>query len=342
MRSCIGHSPRTHQSRATLKDKQQPVTGLRQLAPRYWLTWLGIGLMRLVIKLPYRIQTNLGRTVGRLFRWLSPYRRIIVETNLRLCFPELTDTQHRQLRDRCYQSLGTTLVETAAGLWAPNHFFTSLGTIEGLEHLETARREGKGVLLLSGHFCSVDFAGRILLQHYPACFTYQELRNRLSDRITKKARENYCKILIHRHDTRGFIRALKAGEVVWYAPDQDPGRKNSVFAPFFGIQTNTLTATTKLARLTGAAVMPFLIRRLPDARGYALTIQPPLEDFPGDSETADAARFNALLEEQIRTNPEQYLWIHRRFKTRPEGEARLYPPKPRRARRLERFQRGGK
>jgi KDO2-lipid IV(A) lauroyltransferase len=230
-----------------LKDKQQPVTGLRQLAPRYWLTWLGIGLMRLVIKLPYRIQTNLGRTVGRLFRWLSPYRRIIVETNLRLCFPELTDTQHRQLRDRCYQSLGTTLVETAAGLWAPNHFFTSLGTIEGLEHLETARREGKGVLLLSGHFCSVDFAGRILLQHYPACFTYQELRNRLSDRITKKARENYCKILIHRHDTRGFIRALKAGEVVWYAPDQDPGRKNSVFAPFFGIQTNTLTATTKLA-----------------------------------------------------------------------------------------------
>ena len=325
-----------------LKDTQQPVTGLRLIAPRYWATWLGIGLLRLTIKLPYRTQIAIGRILGRLFRLLSPYRRTIVETNLRLCFPDLNTVQQRQLRDRCYQSLGMSMVETATGLWAANGFFNRRGMIEDLEHLETARREGRGVLLLSGHFCSLDFAGRILMQHYPACFTYQELRNQLSDHVTRKAREQNCKILIHRHDTRGFIRALKAGEVVWYAPDQDPGRKNSVFAPFFGIQTNTLTATTKLARLTGAAVMPFLIRRLPDAKGYALTIQPPLEDFPGDSETADAARFNALLEEQIRTNPEQYLWIHRRFKTRPEGEPKLYPPKPRRARRLERLRQDGK
>jgi KDO2-lipid IV(A) lauroyltransferase len=325
-----------------LKDKHTPDTGPSLIAPRYWPTWLGIGLMRLVTRLPYRLQLILGRILGKLFKLLSPYRRTIVAANLGLCFPELDNRERKQLLGRFYSSLGMSIIETAAGLWASDRFFNRLGTIEGLEHLQSAHRDGKGVLLLSGHFCSLDFAGRILMNHYPACFTYQELRNRLSDHVIKQAREKNCKRLIHRHDTRGFIKALKSGEVVWYAPDQDPGLKNSVFAPFFGIQTNTLTATTKLVKLTGAAVMPFLIRRLPGTRGYALTIQPALEDFPGDSETDDAARFNALIEAQIRANPEHYLWIHRRFKTRPEGEAKLYPPKPRRARRLKRLRRAGK
>lgn len=325
-----------------MKDKHKPVTGLHLYTPRYWPTWLGIGLIRLVIKLPYRQQLLLGRILGDLFKFLGPYRRIIVATNLGLCFPELDTRERKQLLGQFYESLGMSIIETAAGLWGPDSFFNNLGTIDGLEHLETAHKQGKGVLLLSGHFCSVDFAGRILLSHYPACYTYQELRNKLSDWIVKRTREKYVKKLIHRYDLRGYIRALKAGEVVWYAPDQDPGRKNSVFAPFFGIETNTLTATTKLARLTGAAVMPFLVRRLPDARGYALTIQPALENFPGASETEDAARFNALIETQIRANPEHYLWIHRRFKTRPEGEAKLYPPKPRRARRRERLRQARK
>ena len=320
-----------------MKDQQQPDTGLRLSAPRYWPTWLGIGAMRLVSRLPYRLQLALGRILGRLLGWLSPYRRTIVATNLELCFPELDARARKQLVGQFYVSLGMSIMETAAGLWAPNRFFNRLGTITGLEHLETARAQGKGVLLLSGHFCSLDFAGRILMNHYPACFTYQELRNRLSDHVIKKAREKNCKILIHRHDTRGFIRALKSGEVVWYAPDQDPGRKNSVFAPLFGIPANTLTATTKLAKLTGAAVMPFIIQRVPDAQGYMLAIEPALEHFPGADEVEDAARFNALLESQMRANPEQYLWNHRRFKSRPEGSASVYPPKPRRARRRKRL-----
>ncbi len=137
------------------------------------------------------------------------------------------------------------------------------------------------MLLLSGHFCSLDFAGRILMNHHPACFTYQELRNRLLDQLTRKARTRNCKQLIHRHDIRGFIKALRAGEVVWYAPDQDQGRKNSVFAPLFGIPANTLNATTKLARLTGAAVMPFVIQRLPDAQGYAAENRTGPGEFPG-------------------------------------------------------------
>lgn len=293
--------------------------------------------MRLLIKLPYRSQLWIGRNLGRLFRLISPYRRQVVATNLKLAFPELDTHERHQLLKQFYASLGMTLVETAAGLWAPSQFFEPLGKVSGLEHIHKATQDGRGILLLSGHFCSLDFAGRILMNHHPACFTYQELRNKLIDKLAREARQNNCKILIHRHDTRSFIKALNAGEVVWYAPDQDQGRKNSVFAPFFGIQTNTLTATTKLAKLTGASVLPFVIQRLPDAKGYALKIGPPLDT--GESEVDDATRFNALIESQVRANPEHYLWIHRRFKTRPKGEKKLYPKKPRRARRLERSRR---
>ena len=286
--------------------------------------------------LPYRLQIAVGRSLGRLFMLFNPYRRLIAKTNLALCFPELDDGERQQLCKRFFKSLGISLVEEAASIWAPDRFFDRRGQIQGLEHLEAAQQQGRGVLLLSGHFCSVDFAGRVLVRHYPVCCTYQELRNPLSNHILTKAREKFAGCIIHRHDIRGFIKALKAGKVVWYAPDQSLARKDSVFAPFFGIQANTLTATTKLAKITGAAVLPFEVKRLPDARGYALTIQPPLENFPGENETADATRFNALLETQVRENPEQYLWTHRRFKHRPEGEPKLYPQKPRRVRRAKR------
>lgn len=295
-----------------------------------------MSLVWLLHLLPYRLQLALGPLLGRLFMLFNPYRRLIVNTNLALCFPELDDRERQQLCKRIFKSLGFSMVEEANSIWASGHFFDKRGRVQGLEHIRAAQQQGKGVLLLSGHFCSVDFAGRVLIKHQPACFTYQELRNPLSNHILTKARDKYTHCIIHRHDIRGFIKALKDGKVVWYAPDQSQARKNSVFAPFFGIQANTLTATTKLAKITGAAVLPFEIKRLPGARGYALTIQPALENFPGESETADASRFNALLEAQVRENPEQYLWIHRRFKKRPEGEAKLYPQKPRRVRRMER------
>jgi len=312
---------------STAKKKHTSGRVHQLLAPRYWPTWLAFALVRFVIKLPYRMQLAIGRRLGKVYKLFAPYRRTIVRTNLDLCFPELSTRERRQLEDRFYESLGMTFIETAAGLWSPDRFFEHLGTIKGLEHLENSLRQGKGVLLLSGHFCSLDFAGRILMQHHASCFTYRELRNKLSDRIIKKAREKRCKQLIHRYDVRGFTTALKSGEVVWYAPDQSQGRRKGVFAPFFGIPASTLKATSRIARMTGAAVLPFIIQRLPDAQGYALTIQPALENFPGESDVEDATRFNALLESQVRDNPEQYLWIHRRFKCRPGGEAKLYPQK---------------
>ncbi|MDH3985142.1 MAG: LpxL/LpxP family Kdo(2)-lipid IV(A) lauroyl/palmitoleoyl acyltransferase, partial [Gammaproteobacteria bacterium] len=305
-------------------------------SPRYWPTWLGIGFMWLIVKLPMRLQLVAGRMLGRLFKLLSSYRHTIARTNIGLCFPELDVRQQQQLVNRFYESLGMSLVETAFAFWADDRDFNRFGTLEGLEHIETARKQGNGVLLLSGHFCSLDFAGRILVKHHPVCFTYQKLRNRLIDSAIKRKRAQGSEILINRYDTRGFIKALKAGHVVWYAPDQDQARKNSVFAPFFGIPANTLTSTTKLVKLTSAVVLPFHIRRLPDSKGYALKISPPLENFPGASEVEDATRFNAILEAQVREHPEQYLWLHRRFKTRPVKGDKLYPQKPRRIRRKQR------
>lgn len=305
-------------------------------APRYWPEWLAVGIARLAARLPYRLQTGVGRGLGRLFQRLNPYRRLVVDINLALCFPELGPREREDLKKHIFESLGISILETLAGLWAANKFFSSAGQIDGLEHLEAAQRQGKGVILLSGHFCSLDFAGRILMQHHPACFTYHELRNPVFDRVVARQRKRNCTALIHRHDTRGFVRALRSGKAVWYAPDQDQGVNNTVFATFFGLQASTLTATARLARLTNAAVLPFIIRRLPDSGGYALTIQPALEDFPGEDDLAYATRFNAMIESQIRANPDQYLWTHRRFKTRPGGESKLYPPKPSRLKRQRR------
>jgi KDO2-lipid IV(A) lauroyltransferase len=319
-----------------LKDSNKVAPPYNPLAPRYWPTWLGLGFMGLVVKLPFSVQQAVGRKLGILFRMFSGYRRTIVETNISLCFPELNTQQQQQLVKRAYDSLGMSLVETAYAYWASDEDFDAYGTLEGMEHIEAAHRQGKGILLLSGHFCSLDFAGRVLARYLPVCFTYQKLRNKLIDTAIKKRRSETSEILINRFDTRGFIKALKAGHVVWYAPDQDQSRKNSVFAPFFGIPANTLTATTKLVKLTGAVVLPFHVRRLPDSQGYALTIAPPLENVPGASEIEDATRFNAIIETQIREHPEQYLWMHRRFKTRPEEGEKLYPPKPRRVRKKQR------
>ena len=322
-----------------LSKKAQPAPVSQLLAPKHWPTWLGIGLLQLVVRMPYRVQLVIGRATGWLFRRINPYRRNVVRTNLTLCFPELGADERLQLEKACYSSLGCSLIETATGLWGAPRLFEKYGFISGLEHLESAAKKGKGVILFSGHFCSVDFAGRVLLQHYPVSYTYQEVRNPVFNRLIPRLRGKYIDNIIHRHNTRGFIKALRAGEVIWYAPDQDQSRKNSVFAPFFGIPTNTLTATTKLVKLTGAAVLPLTVERLPDARGYSLSIQPALENFPGDNEEADATRTNALIESQAREHPEQYLWLHRRFKTRPRGEPKLYPQKPRRVRRAKRKQR---
>ncbi|GMR08967.1 MAG: lipid A biosynthesis lauroyl acyltransferase [Gammaproteobacteria bacterium] len=281
-------------------------------------------MLRLTVLLPYRWQMRLGRLLGRLLMPLLKYRRHIADTNLRLCFPELNDTQRRQLLKRNFESLGMSLIETAISWWITEKRLEPLLQIEGLENLQQALQQGNGVLLLAPHLGAPDLMGRLLRMHHPLYAMYRKQKNPLFDIIMKRRREFLYDVTVDRKDTRGMLKALKKNMPVWYAADQDYGRKHSVFVPFFGIPTATIAATSRFAESSGARVVPFYLHRLADDAGYRLEVHPALENYPSGDLEQDAARINALFEEQIRRSPEQYLWIHRRFKTRPEGMQKVY------------------
>jgi KDO2-lipid IV(A) lauroyltransferase len=267
---------------------------------------------------------RLGALLGAFTYHFSPKRRYIAATNIALCFPKLSAAQQRRLVHKTFRSAGIALIETSLAWWGKNEMLAHRIQIEGLEHLQRATAQNKGVLLLGAHFTSLEISGRLLALHHPCTAMYRRHENPLFEAVIKHSRETHLNHLISRKDLRGMIRALRAGNVVWYAPDQDFGRHNSVFAPFFGIPASTLVTTSKLARLSGAPVVPFFSQRLDDDSGYRLILQPALEDFPSDDDVTDATRINAIIEAQIHKAPDQYLWLHRRFKTRPLGEPGLY------------------
>lgn len=294
------------------------------LAPRYWPLWLGFGLLRLAIQLPYRWQLALGALLGDLMRLTIPRRRHITETNIRLCFPQLDTAEQRELVKQSFRSSGISLFEIGLCWWGSENKLGPLCHIDGLEHLEAARRQGKGVILFSAHFTCLEIGGRLLARHTPFYVMYKYHRNPLFEAVMKDGRERRFLGAIERSDVRSLIKTLKQGHTCWYALDQDFGTVNAVFAPFFGIPAATLTSTSRIAKLTSAAVVPFFVRRLDGGGGYQLTLLPALDNFPSGDDQADAARTNALIENEARKTPAQYLWMHRRFKSRPEGEADVY------------------
>jgi KDO2-lipid IV(A) lauroyltransferase len=296
------------------------------LAPRYWPVGLGLGLMKLMAALPFRWQLATGDWIGRLLGKVARRRRQIAAINLELCFPELSPTERAALLDAHFAALGIGLFEIAMAWWMPDEKLRNLAQVAGTEHFEQALARGKGVILLTGHFTTLDLGARFMTQQQPFHAMYRPHKNPLYESAQRRQREWRCQLPPLRHeDLRGLLRAFKRGRAVWYAPDQNHGLRNSVFVPFFGIPTCTITATSRLAELSGAAVVPYFPRRLPGAAGYEITILPALENFPSGDVLADATRINALLEQYIRRAPEQYLWVHRRFKTRPPGSPGVYP-----------------
>ncbi len=294
------------------------------LAPRYWGTWLALGLLRLLTLLPYRWQVRIGASLGGLLYHLGKRRRRITETNIARCLPELDIGAQKALVKRTFRAAGIAILETALAWWGKDKDLAPLVEIEGLEHLQKAVEKGKGVLLLGAHFTSLEISGRLMALFHPCYAMYRRHDNPLFEAVIKQSRETHLEGLIERRDMRKMIRTLREGKVVWYAPDQDFGTHSSVFASFFGVQTATLVMTSKLAKVSGAPVLPFFSQHTKGNRGYRLIIRPPLEDFPSGDDVADAARVNAIIEEQVRKAPEQYLWLHRRFKTRPAGEPPFY------------------
>ncbi|MDP1708716.1 MAG: LpxL/LpxP family Kdo(2)-lipid IV(A) lauroyl/palmitoleoyl acyltransferase [Gammaproteobacteria bacterium] len=297
---------------------------MRFLAPRFWPTWLLLGIMWLIAQLPYRAQLATGNMLGRMMYYASPPRRHIAAVNLRLCFPELSEPERATLLRRHFASLGMSAVETAMSWWTPDKKLRRLAHIEGLEHLEQAGKMGRGVILLSGHFTTLEIGARLLVMQVLFHAMYREHKNPLFEAVMRRARERHCEYAIPRGDVRALLNSLKMGLPVWYAPDQNYSSKNTVFVPFFGVPASTTTATSRLARMSGAAVVPFFQHRLPGTQGYALTLLPALAGFPSEDVEADTLRINQLIEAQIRKAPEQYLWVHRRFKTRPEGVRDVY------------------
>jgi KDO2-lipid IV(A) lauroyltransferase len=292
--------------------------------PRYWPTWAGLGVLYLVTKLPYGLQLKLGKNLGRISYYLLKRFRRIAQINLKLCFPELSGQARETLIKKQFQSLGMGLIESAMAWWMPDHKLDLLIHVQGLDHLQEAIAKKKGVLILSGHFTSLDICGRLFSSIFPMHVVYREQKNQVIDSLLKRHRHFKWMQPIHRHAIRQIIKALKQNKAIWYAADQDYGAAHSIFSPFFNISTATITTPSRYANRTGAQVITLFYHRLPKGKGYQITIGPILDNFSQGDDYQDTLRFNQLLEQAIRAHPEQYLWIHRRFKTRPPGDLYLY------------------
>ncbi|MEJ2398025.1 MAG: LpxL/LpxP family Kdo(2)-lipid IV(A) lauroyl/palmitoleoyl acyltransferase [Gammaproteobacteria bacterium] len=313
-----------------MSDTTSPYQARYFLNPLNWPMWLVIGLLWLTTRLSYRSILRLGAGLGRIGYYLLPSRRRIVRTNIRLTHPGLDEAAVQRLVKDSFFSAGLMLFEMAWAWWGKDAKIQPLVRYEGLEHLQAAEAQGKGVLLLGSHFTTLELQGRLLAYRanniYP---TYKPAHNSLFELIMTYNRRRMNKGLITSRDMRGILKLLKRRQIIWYAPDQDFGADRSVFAPFMGIQTSTLTMTARLAEASGAPMLPLYCDRLPGDQGYVMRIGPPLRDFPSGDAVRDAAAINAAIEAQVRRVPEQYIWGHRRFKTRPRGEPQLYKLKRR-------------
>ena len=306
-----------------MSDSPSTATRPSLLQPRHWPTFAWLGIAFIAARLPWTLQRALGRGLGWLALHLARSRRHAAEVNLKLCFPEQDEAWRQRLLRDSFDALGVGIFEFARAWWGKIDVIRPQVQWEGLEHLKALQAEGRGVLLVSGHFMTLEMCGRLLCDHVPLAGMYRKYRNPVMEWAVKGGRLKYACAMFANEDIRATVRHLKKGGFLWYAPDQDMRGKDSVFAPFFGVPASTITATHHLARLSGALVVPFFHRRL-DGGGYALRLEAPLDDFPGDDVVADTARVNALIERMVREAPEQYLWAHKRFKTRPPGMPPVY------------------
>lgn len=299
-----------------MADSRKPLHHF--IAPGYWPIWIGLGLLRITCWLPHRAVLATGRIIGRLAYRLAGQRRRIVKRNLRLCFPDLDDVGRDALTKRHFEALGISLMEMGLGRWASDERLARMTTIEGVEHVLEAVNAGRGVILLSAHFTTLEISGRILKLHIPPFdAVYRKNRSEFITEVLRTGRERSAARTIEKRDIKSMVRSLRQGRVVWYAPDQSFRRKGAEVVPFFGVPSMHATATSTLARLGDAATIPYFPERLPDG-SYALRILEPLDDFPSDDLVADTKKYVRVLEEQIRRCPEQYFWLHRKFKDLPE------------------------
>lgn len=305
---------------------QLPKFNRSLLHPRYWITWLGIGALYLVVLLPYPVIYWLGVNLGRLSMRFLKSRVKIARRNIELCFPDMPTAEREAMLKHNFESVGMGLMETGMAWFWPDWRVKKWFTVSGLEHIDTALATGRGLLLIGMHFLTLELGARIFGIYNPGIGVYRPNDNKLLDWLQTYGRMRSNKSMIDRKDVKGMIRALKNNQIVWYAPDHDYGRRASVFAPLFAVKHAASTrGSYMLIRTSKPTVVPFVPRRLPNGRGYEMVILPDASDsVPLTDETATATRMNQIVEEGILLAPDQYMWLHRRFKTRPEGEPSLY------------------
>ena len=295
------------------------------LHPRYWLLWLAVGLLWLVVQLPYPVLYRLGHAMGRLAMRLMKRRAKIAYRNLELCFPEMSEAERQQLAVKNFESVGMGVIETGIAWFWPTARINRWMDASGLEHIRAVQDSGRGVLLIGIHFLTLEMGARMFGIHNPGIGVYRPNDNPVIDLLQTWGRMRSNKDMIDRKDLKGMVRALKNGEIIWYAPDYDYGPRASVFAPLFAVKdAATTSGTWMLAKMSKACVVPFVPRRKPDGKGYELIILPPECTPPLDDAETTATWMNKVIEQCIMMAPEQYMWLHRRFKTRPEGMPSLY------------------
>ena len=305
--------------------KRSPQFQTEFLHPRYWITWFGVSVLFLLVQLPYPALYRLGRWMGRTSMHFMKRRVSIARRNFELCFPDMDEEQLEQHLVKNFESLGMGLMETGIAWFWPDHRVKRWFTVNGLHHLQNAQKTGRGALIIGVHFMSLELGGRVMGLCQPMMAMYRPHNNKLMEWIQTKGRMRSNKAMINRRDLRGMVHALKQGEAVWFAPDQDYGPKGSVFAPLFAVpQAATTSGTWMLARMAKPAMVTVVLIRKEDGSGYELVIQPELQDYPLHDEQQAAVYMNRVIEGEIMRAPNQYMWLHRRFKTRPAGATSLY------------------
>jgi KDO2-lipid IV(A) lauroyltransferase len=285
-------------------------------APRYWLTWVFVAWLRLSAALPWRMAVKLQRLLGRLACALLPRQRGVVRRNLEICFPQLSQEERAALVTRSLESVSVFLAELGIAWFGARERYAHLFRTEGVEHLEAALARGRGVLLYSGHFTTLEICVPAIKAIVPLyAFMFSERGNRLLNELQRRGRKRAAHVSVVNDDVRALLRLLQHNATVWYAPDQVRVERGELL-PFFGEPCMTSTATSRLARITGAAVVPLFFCRTAGDSGYLLRFHEPLDDFPSADVLRDTSRLTAILEAFVRECPDQYFWTHRRFRGR--------------------------
>ena len=289
------------------------------------LTRLGVFIFWLIHFLPFRVIVAIGNGLGILIYPLASERRLVGMTNLKLCFPEMSDAAREKLLRDHFKMFCRGLIERSILWWASAERINRLIRVEGVEHFDAIK--DKSSILLTPHFVGMDAGGQWVAQHTDTVCMYSTQKNLYLTDLLLQKRGRFGKQLLYSRfqGLRPILKGMRKGMPFIYPPDQDQGVRDGAFIPFFGVPAATMTSVPRIAQMADAKVVPSITRVLPGGEGYVLTFYPAWENYPSGDEIADARRMNAFIEDRVREMPEQYFWLHKRFKTRPEGEASFYP-----------------